>query len=75
MIHPADPWPAPEKQAPQVPTLREFTNQFLAYVEVQKKAGTKRFYEICSNRVLRFGPRCLFFVISSFLPIKVAQLD
>jgi integrase len=55
-IHPADPWPAPEKQAPQVPTLREFTKQFLAYVEVQKKAGTKRFYEICSNRVLRFGP-------------------
>ena len=56
MIHPADPWPTPEKQAPQVPTLREFTKQFLAYVEVQKKAGTKRFYEICSNRVLRFGP-------------------
>ena len=56
MIHPADPWPAPEKQAPQVPTLREFTKQFLAYVEVQKKAGTKRFYEICSNRVLRFSP-------------------
>ena len=54
--HPADPWPAPEKQPPQVPTLREFTKQFLAYVEVQKKAGTKRFYEICSNRVLRFGP-------------------
>ena len=56
MIHPADPWPAPQEQAPQVPTLREFTKQFLAYVEVQKKAGTKRFYEICSNRVLRFGP-------------------
>jgi len=56
MIHPADPWPAPEKQAPRVPTLREFTKQFLAYVEVQKKAGTKRFYEICSNRVLRFSP-------------------
>ena len=55
-IHPSDPWPAPKPQAPQVPTLREFTKQFLAYVEVQKKAGTKRFYEVCSNRVLRFAP-------------------
>ena len=56
MVHPSDPWPSPKPQAPQVPTLREFTKQFLAYVEVQKKAGTKRFYEICSNRVLRFAP-------------------
>jgi integrase len=55
-IHPADPWPAPKLQAPQVPTLREFTKQFLAYIEVQKKAGTKRFYQICSNRVLKFSP-------------------
>jgi integrase len=37
-----------------MPTLREFTKQFLDFVEVQKKAGTKRFYEICVNRVLRF---------------------
>jgi integrase len=56
MIHPADPWPTPKPQAPQVPTLREFTKQFLAFVEVQKKAGTKRFYQICVNRVLRFAP-------------------
>ena len=55
-IHPCDPWPKPKPQAPEIPTLREFTKQFLAYVEVQKKAGTKRFYEICSNRVLTFAP-------------------
>lgn len=55
-IHPADHWPAPKMQVPQVPTLREFTKQFLNFVEVQKKPGTKRFYTICSNRVLRFPP-------------------
>lgn len=55
-IHPADPWPAPKPQAPQVPTVREFTKQFLSFVEVQKKAGTKRFYGICANRVLKFAP-------------------
>jgi integrase len=54
-IHPADPWPSPKQQAPQVPTVREFTKQFLAFVEVQKKPGTKRFYETCANRVLRFA--------------------
>jgi integrase len=54
-IHPADPWPAPKPKAPQVPTVREFTKQFLSYVEVQKKAGTRRFYGICSNRILRFA--------------------
>lgn len=55
-IHPADLWPAPKPQAPQVPTVREFTKQFLSFVEVQKKAGTKRFYGICANRVLKFAP-------------------
>jgi integrase len=55
-IHPADSWPAPKPQAPQVPTVREFTKQFLSYVEVQRKAGTKRFYGICVNRILKFLP-------------------
>jgi integrase len=55
-IHPLDPWPKAKLQTPQVPTLREFTKQFLAFVEVQRKTGTKRFYEVCSNRVLRFAP-------------------
>jgi hypothetical protein len=55
-IHPADPWPAPKQQARQVPTVREFTKQFLTFVGVQKKAGTKRFYEVCANRVLKFAP-------------------
>jgi integrase len=55
LAHPAEPWPKPKPQAPQIPTLREFTKQFLAYVKVQKKSGTARFYEVCSNRVLRFS--------------------
>jgi integrase len=55
-IHPIDPWPSLKPQAPQVPTIREFTKQFLAYVEVQTKPGTKRFYEICVNRVMKFAP-------------------
>lgn len=55
-IHPADPWPAPRPQAPQVPTVREFQKRFLEYVGAQKKPGTKRFYEICVNRVLNYAP-------------------
>jgi integrase len=55
-IHPADPWPAPKQKAPQVPTMREFQERFLAYVATQRKAGTKRFYEICVNRVLKYAP-------------------
>ena len=55
MIHPSDPWPQVAPKAPEVPTLREFTKQFLAYVTVQKKPGTARFYEACSNRVLKFS--------------------
>jgi integrase len=54
LVHPAEPWPQPKQQVPKMPTLREFTEQFLAYVEVQKKSGTARFYRVCSNRVLRF---------------------
>jgi integrase len=56
LTHPADPWPKPQPKAPEIPTLREFTEQFLGYVQVQKKAGTTRFYGICVNRVLRFSP-------------------
>jgi integrase len=55
LAHPGDPWPKPKLKAPQTPTLREFTKQFLAYVVVQKKSGTARFYEGCANRVLRFS--------------------
>ena len=55
MVHPKDPWPAPRPQVAPVPTLREFTKQFLRFVEVHKRAGTRRFYEICVNRVLRFS--------------------
>lgn len=55
LVHPAEPWPKTKPQAPQVPTLREFTKQFLAYVTVQKKSGTARFYKVCANRVLRFS--------------------
>ena len=40
-IHPADPWPTPKPQAPQVPTMREFQKRFLEYVEAQKKPGTQ----------------------------------
>ncbi|HWZ45954.1 MAG TPA: tyrosine-type recombinase/integrase [Candidatus Saccharimonadales bacterium] len=56
LIHPADPWPKTEQQAPAVPTLREFIKQFVGYVQIQKKQGTATFYEVCSNRVLRFAP-------------------
>jgi len=44
-IHPADPWPKQEPKAPEIPSLREFSKQFLAFVEVQKKPGTARFYQ------------------------------
>ena len=30
MIHPADAWPKPKAQVPQIPTVRDFTKQFLA---------------------------------------------
>jgi integrase len=56
LVHPADPWPKPERQRPQVPTLRDFTKQFLNYVVVQKKSGTARFYKVCVNRLLCFSP-------------------
>lgn len=56
LVHPAEPWPKTKPKAPQIPTLREFTKQFLAYVTVQKKSGTARFYKVCGNRVLRFSP-------------------
>ncbi len=55
-IHPADPWPTPKQQAPKMPTLREFSKQFLTFVEVQKKAGTARFYKSRTNRILRYSP-------------------
>ena len=55
LVHPAEPWPRPKRQAPTIPTLREFTKQFLAYVDVQKKTGTARFYRVCSNRVMLFS--------------------
>jgi len=55
-VHPSDPWPAPKPQVPQLPTLRQFTEKFLSYVGVQKKAGTRRFYGICANRILKFAP-------------------
>lgn len=55
-IHPSDRWPSPTPLKPQVPTMREFVKQFLAFVAVHNSVGTKRFYEICANRVLRFLP-------------------
>jgi hypothetical protein len=54
-VHPADPWPKPTRQRPQVPTLREFTKQFLTFVAVQTKSGTARFYKVCANRLLCFS--------------------
>lgn len=56
LVHPADPWPITKPQLPQVPTVREFAKRFLDYVDAQKKPGTKRFYEICVNRVLKYAP-------------------
>src|SRR5271166_3170538 len=56
LVHPADPWPTPKPQAPQVPTVREFAKRFLDYVDAQKKSGTKRFYQLCVNRVLKYAP-------------------
>jgi integrase len=55
LVHPADPWPKAKPQTPKVPTLREFTKQFLAFVDVQKKSGTARFYKVCANRLLCFS--------------------
>ena len=55
LVHPADPWPKPKPQTPQVPSLREFTKQFLVFVAVQKKSGTARFYKVCANRLLCFS--------------------
>jgi integrase len=55
LVHPTEPWPKPKTQTPQVPTLRAFTKQFLAYVTVQRKPGTARFYKVCANKVLCFS--------------------
>jgi hypothetical protein len=63
LVHPAEPWPRPKPQTPQVPTLRGFIKQFLSYVTVQKKSGTARFYEVCANRLLRFSA-----LADAFLP-------
>ena len=74
-IHPADPWPAPKPQTPQVPTIREFQKRFLEYVGAQKKPGTKRFYEICINRVLKYEPLAdaVLTVVTGELISKYAQ--
>jgi len=55
LVHPADPWPKKKPQAREIPTLRDFTKQFIAYVEIQKKSGTAQFYKTCLNRVLHFS--------------------
>jgi hypothetical protein len=75
MIHPADPWPKQEQKAPVIPTLREFSKQFLAYVNVQKKAGTARFYSTGVKRVLAFAPlaEALLNNITGELVSKYAQ--
>jgi integrase len=74
-IHPADQWPAPKPQIPQAPTVRQFTKQFLEFVEVQKKAGTRRFYQICLNRVMKFAPLAdvVLTKVTSELVSKYAQ--
>jgi integrase len=36
--------------------LRDFTKQFVAFVNVQKKEGTARFYKVSANRLLTFTP-------------------
>ena len=56
LVHPSEAWPKPKLKAPQIPTLRGFADQFKKYVEVQKKAGTARFYRIARNRLLQFSP-------------------
>jgi integrase len=75
LIHPADPWPEPEPKSPEVPTFREFSKQFLAFVEVQKKTGTARFYGIGANRLLAFAPiaNAKLTEITSELVSKYAQ--
>jgi integrase len=56
LIHPADRWPAPKQQAPQIPTLREFSKQFQDFVNIQKKHSTARFYKVSVTRLLCFAP-------------------
>jgi integrase len=56
LVHPVDAWPAPKEQTPRVLTLRGFAPRFLENVEIHRKAGTNRFYTICTNRILRFSP-------------------
>jgi len=75
LFHPADPWPSPIPQAPKVPTVREFTEQFLDYVDVQTKAGTQRFYKRCTDRVLTFAPlaNALLSEVTGELISKYAQ--
>jgi integrase len=56
LVHPAEPWPKPRAHSPQVPTLREFTKQFLAFTDVHTKVGTAKFYRDALIRVHRFSP-------------------
>jgi integrase len=53
-IHPADSWPKVEQQAPEIPSLRVFSEQFKGFAKLHTKAGTAKFYSDAIVRVLRF---------------------
>lgn len=53
-IHPADAWPRVEQQAPEIPTLRAFSDQFKDFAKLHTKTGTAKFYSDAITRVLRF---------------------
>ena len=53
-VHPSDPWPP--VRPPAVPTIRVFSDQFLAYARIHTKPGTSRFYKACVANLLRFSP-------------------
>jgi hypothetical protein len=52
-VHPKSSWPP--LKPPVVPTIRDFSDQFL-YSRLHTKPGTARFYNACVTNLLRFSP-------------------
>ena len=53
-VHPRDPWPPLKPQ--EAPTVKEFSAKFLQYSRLHTKPGTARFYDACTENLLKFSP-------------------
>ena len=51
MMHPSDPWPAPEKQAPQVPTVRSSQSNSWLMSKCRKRPEQSAFTRFARSRL------------------------